>query len=295
MYIDKVSRVTTKLNIFSKYLCDILISVGEKVNSILKLDKWIEKSSSTIEETVSKSKLPECEVIKMKENMYSRSKAQWNPFVGCRHECNYCLSSFQRQLKRQVHHCQECADFTPHEHEKRLENSLPRTDVGEFIFTCSNGDVAFCSTPFLERILSRVREEPQKTFLIQSKNPSTFNRVKFPDNVILGTTIETTRPDIYEGISEAPIPEQRFRDLKAIKHSRKMVTIEPICEFDLETLVEWICEINPEMVWVGYDSKKNFLPEPDLEKTLELIRRLRAKGFDVIEKTIRREWWNEQA
>ena len=124
-------------------------------------------------------------------NMYELSVKQWNPFVGCEYNCKYCVKSFQAALKRSK--CPECNRYSPHKHPERLDASykLPGTKCIHYIFTCSTGDISFCDTDYLEEIVSRIRQEKNKTFLIQSKNPATFNRVCFPDNVILGTTIET--------------------------------------------------------------------------------------------------------
>ena len=66
-----------------------------------------------------------------------------------------------------------------------------------------------------------------------------------------------------------------------------MVTIEPVIEFDLDTMVTWIKNINPVMVWIGYDSKKNKLPEPDVEKVKELYWELGKQSFTVILKKIK--------
>ena len=223
-----------------------------------------------------------------KNNMYRLSKAQYNPFAGCKHECGYCPSSFQAQLKRWAKkNCKQCYTFEPHMHETRLDAPLPQTGFMQFIFTCANGDVAFCPTEDLERIVGRIKSEPDKTFLIQSKDPKTFNRLQFPQNAILGTTIETNRDDIYGETSKAPKPSQRYRDFLTVNHPKKMVTIEPVIEFDLDVLVEWITEINPVMVWLGYDSKKNNLPEPDLSKVRDLHWELARKGYVVMLKTIR--------
>jgi len=41
------------------------------------------------------------------------------------------------------------------------------------------------------------------------------------------------------------------------------------------------------MVWLGYDSQKNGLPEPELEKVKELHWERSKAGFVVILKTIR--------
>ena len=186
-----------------------------------------------------------------KTNMYQHSVYQWNPFVGCKHQCVYCLSSFQAQIKRWAKkNCPECYKFEPHYRhlEDRLKQQLPRTKFMQFIFTCSNGDVAFCKTESLRKIVDRIRSESSKTFLIQSKDPEKFNRLIFPDNVILGITLETNRNKNYGKYSKAPIPSKRYGDFLAVKHPLKMVTVEPVMDFDLNVMVHWIKKINPCMV-----------------------------------------------
>ncbi len=222
-----------------------------------------------------------------KKNMYELSVQQWNPFVGCKHNCVYCVPSFQRQTKRQGNRCPDCYNFVTHQHPKRLTNYLSRTRYMQFIFTCANGDIAFCPTEYLEEILAKIRKESGKTFLIQSKNPKTFNRVSFPDNVILGTTIETNRNELCKSIATAPPPSQRYKDFLKIKHPLKMVTIEPVIDFDLKVIVKWMKDIKPVMIWLGYDSKKCHLPEPKLEKVRELHWELSKAGFVVNLKKIR--------
>jgi DNA repair photolyase len=224
-------------------------------------------------------------------NMYNLSVNQWSPFAGCEHDCLYCKSSFQRQLKRWAKkNCPGCYEFTPHTHPERLEQKLPNTKYMQFIFTCSSGDITFCSNEFLERIITRIQSEPNKTFLIQSKDPQTFNRVIFPKNVILGTTLETNRDELSEEISKAPKPTKRCNDLRKVNHPLKMVTIEPVMDFDLNVMINWIENISPCMVWLGYDSGMNKLPEPGLEKVKNLHWELAKRGFVVILKTIRKAW-----
>jgi|GEM_PF-481261 len=224
---------------------------------------------------------------KNKGNMYALSVKQWNPFVGCKYDCSYCKTSFQAQAKRQKQRCIRCYQYTPHTHPERLTASIPNTEADEFIFTCSSGDISFCPTPFLKKIVKRIQEEPQKTFLIQSKNPKTFERVDFPTNVILGVTLETNRDELYDCVSKAPKPSTRYRDFLKVRHPRKMVTIEPVIDFDLDVMVKWIKQIKPCMVWLGYDSRRNDLPEPSDEKFQNLHRELMKAGIKVKLKTVK--------
>ncbi|MBW8015106.1 MAG: DUF5131 family protein [Planctomycetes bacterium] len=221
------------------------------------------------------------------KNMYELSVKQWNVFKGCRFDCTYCESSFKRQAKRQKRNCMKCYEYTPHTHPERLTQSLPRTKFMQFIFTCASGDIAFCPTSFLRNIVARIEKEPGKNFLIQSKNPKTFSRVSFPDNVILGTTIETNRNKLCKAVATAPLPSKRYKDFVKIEHPLKMVTIEPVMDFDLNVMVKWMKDIKPCMIWLGYDSKKCHLPEPELAKVRELHWELSRAGFVVMLKTIR--------
>lgn len=226
-------------------------------------------------------------------NMYKQSIESWNPFVGCEHDCVYCTSSFKRQMKRRKKHCLDCYNFKPHFHSERLSRSLPRTEGDNFIFCCDMGDIAFCKPEWMQQILARIKELPDRTFLIQSKDPSVFKAYRFPTNVLLGTTIETNRDDLYEGVSKAPLPSQRYKAIKGLQHSRKIVTIEPVLDFDVEIMEKWLREIRPEICYVGYDSKKNYLPEPELNKVKILMRRL-GRITNVKAKTLRKAWWEDQ-
>jgi len=154
------------------------------------------------------------------------------------------------------------------------------------------GDVAFCKGNWMERILARIKQLPDRTFLIQSKDPSVFGNFRFPDNVRLGTTLETNRDDLYEGISKAPPPSQRYKAMMKLQHPRKIVTIEPVLDFDVEIMAKWVREVRPEVCYVGYDSKRNYLPEPELQKVKALMTKLR-ETTNVRAKTIRKAWWQD--
>ena len=66
----------------------------------------------------------------------------------------------------------------------------------------------------------------------------------------------------------------------------KFLSIEPALNFDLEIMIEWVKQIRPKMVAVGYDNYSNNLVEPSKEKTLKLIEEL-EKFTEVQLKTIR--------
>ena len=54
----------------------------------------------------------------------------------------------------------------------------------------------------------------------------------------------------------------------------KMVSIEPIMDFDLDIMVQWMNDIKPEFVSIGADSKGHNLPEPIPDKIRQLANEL---------------------
>lgn len=221
-------------------------------------------------------------------NMYPQSIRQWNPFVGCLYNCNYCKKSFQAQLKRWAKkNCRQCYEYRPHNHQERLFQPLPKTRPNQFVFACACSDVTFCERSYFERIIQVMAEKRDTQFLLQSKNPIIFGDFSFSKNVILGTTIETSRDVSGTGISLAPDPRDRYEAMLELKHNARAVTIEPVMDFDVTELLSWIVEINPIWVQIGYDTRKTGLREPPLYKVDQLSEDLTDSGISVYKKLIR--------
>lgn len=226
-------------------------------------------------------------------NMYSDNKKSWNVFVGCYFDCVYCVKSFQAQMKRQmpkhneenqlIRGCQDCYDYKPHFHENRLKDKLPLTKGDEFIWCCASSDIYFAKEEWIEMILEKIRTYPIRTFFFQTKDPSVFKKYDFPNNVLLGTTLESNRA--YYDVSKAPETAIRFNNFLEVKHHRKIITIEPIMEFDLYDFAFMIKKISPERIYIGYDTKNSNLNEPLRLKTLRLIQTIKLDLPDCKIKT----------
>lgn len=218
-----------------------------------------------------------------KKNMYSDA-ITWNVFVGCEFDCIYCKKSFQAQMRRQIHNCEKCGNYIPHFHSERLYKKLPKTEGDQFIWVGSSGDISFIKDENMELILEKIVTNPNKTFFFQTKNPVWYYKWEFPKNVLLGITLES---DIYyPEVSKAPRPHTRAIDFYFVCHPRKVITIEPILKFNSYRLFTWIRDIRPERVYIGYDSKKNNLPEPTYQKVRDFINNL-SKITKVKEKLMR--------
>jgi len=219
-------------------------------------------------------------------NMYAKAKTA-NYFIGCEFRCKYCTPSFQAQMKRQKHRCMNCYNYTPHEHPERL-GKIPNSEI---VFVCGDGDISFSSIEYTKKIIETVKtkSKPTQTIYFQSKNPAYFENFEFPPNVILLTTLETDDDEIYAEISQAPLPTDRADDFRKLKYPRKILTLEPLIKYHKERFIEIIKGIQPEAVWIGYNSRPNYvtLPEPSLAETMELITELRK--FTVVKEKLIRE------
>lgn len=229
---------------------------------------------------------------KSKGNMYPWVTHTWNPLKGrCPHNCNYCY------MKRFWHKMKE-----PYLDEKCLKDNLGRNNI---IFVGSSIDMWADAIPlrWICDVVEYCSKFPDNTYLFQSKNPKRFRdililaewgRLTLPEKIIFGTTIETNR--YYYGLSEAPKPYDRYVDMSRIAWSDWkdkfnfdiMVSIEPIINFDLEELVEWVRMLQPKFVSIGADSKGNKLPEPPAWKVRALIEELSEFTEVKIKKNLNR-------
>lgn len=208
---------------------------------------------------------------KQKGNMYKFVTHTWNPVKGrCSHDCAYCyMKRFGEQKPL------------------RLDNTEFETDLGmgNFIFVGSSCDLFAPDVPsdWILKILEYCKKFQNK-YLFQSKNPARFKQFisYFPENTVLGTTLESNR---NHQVSKAPPPRERAFALGELSETRfgRMVTIEPILDFDIFPFLLLIKIADPNWINIGADSGNNNLPEPSGEKIQKLVKKL-SEFFSVVPK-----------
>ena len=201
--------------------------------------------------------------------MYPWIDATWNPIKGCLHDCTYCyVKALEKQYGYDFH--------TPRLAEKALKVDLYSQKRGITIFVGSTADMwgEWVPDEWIEAVIVHCRDYPENTYLFQSKNPGRFSSFwnSFPIHTVLGTTIETNR--FIPSVSKAPSPFRRAMEMMGSRRYNRMVSIEPIMDFDVGELTEWMEAIMPDFVSIGADSKGHHLSEPSGEKTLALIAEL---------------------
>lgn len=202
----------------------------------------------------------------------------WNCHVGCSFECTYCNA--RRIATTRLKHSPRYIDgFSPH---MVREEFGRRFKPGDFVFVGYMGDISFASRPIIIDICRIIEEQPEVNFLFCSKSPiHWYWNLHWPDNLYLGTTIETNRD--YK-LTRAPAPMYRYMAMRALDYAKKFISIEPICDFDLDEMLSWMAEIKPEIIEVGADNYHNGLPEPPWDKVEKLLGSLKANFPTVVEK-----------
>ncbi len=224
---------------------------------------------------------------KSKTRMFQEVTSTWNPIVGCLHMCTYCWA--RRLAVTKLRHLPQYRDGF--EKPKLVESAFRRRfRPGELVFVSDMGDMwgEWVPREWILRVLDYTRRFPKTTFLYLTKNPARYHEFldDIPENSILGATIETNRDDLAGTVSRAPPPSKRYIAMKTLEWPRKMVSIEPILDFDIEVMASWIREIQPIRVYIGYDNYGNNLPEPPLWKTKQLIRKMTEMNIEVSIKTL---------
>ena len=211
-------------------------------------------------------------------NMYSFVSHTWNPIKGkCFHDCSYC---YMKRFKLPDIYLDE----------KELKIDLGKEN---FIFVGSGTDMFAKNVPaeWITMVLNHCKKFENK-YLFQTKNPAKmiylFPLSLFPSASVFGTTIETNRH--YENIMfNAPTTQERATYMSMIHGCEKMLTIEPIMDFDEEPILDMIKMINPFWINIGADSKGHNLPEPSANKIYRFIETLIDKKYIVkIKSNLRR-------
>jgi DNA repair photolyase len=250
--------------------------------NLLKKNQKLTLIKNTIEQTLNN---------KHHGKMFNIVTATWNPISGCLYNCNYCWAKNLALTKLKTSK-RYSNGFKPSLNDSEFKVKFGK---GDLIFVADMGDMFADFTPekWIKQVLDHIRQFPEADFLFMTKNPKRYLELLpfVPDNAILGATIETNIDSIIsqDKVSNAPLPSERVKAMKALDWKRKIVSVEPILQFDLEIFSKWIEDIDPFIVYVGYDNYSHRLREPTLKQTSDLLNKLSDNSL-VIRKTIRPSW-----
>ena len=212
-------------------------------------------------------------------NMYIFISHTWNPVKGkCGYGCLYCYVNKWGQKRSPIH----------------IDERELRSDLGSgnFIFVCSGCDLFHPNIPdeWIGRVIHHARQYQDNRYLLHPKNPGRlleigYSGLSWPGESTVCVTIESNR--WYDQMGTASEPEERISCLSRIG-DRKMITVEPVMDFDTLEFSEQIIMCKPCQVNIGADSCGNDLTEPSRSKLEDLIAALFPHTKVHLKKNLRR-------
>ena len=103
----------------------------------------------------------------------------WNPVWGCLNSCPYCYARATANRWG--------ISFEPHWRERNFNRAMPRQPAR--IFVNSMSDIAFWLPEWWYKVLGRIDNNPQHTYLFLTKKPEVYYNLELPSNCWLGVTI----------------------------------------------------------------------------------------------------------
>ena len=233
---------------------------------IITLDDWKKLSAAERLEAMKPTK--KSSLNEQKNEFIGWARHSWNPVTGCLHNCPYC---YARDIAARFYP----HGFVPALAPDRLTAPLhykprPSDDPAERnIFTCSMADLFGKWVPeeWIEAVMQTVREAPQWNFLMLTKFPLRMVDREVPENVWLGTTVDTQ--------SRVKAAEDAFARVPA---STRWLSLEPLLEplkFTRPELFQWVV--------IGGASASSQTPawRPPFEWVMDLYRQFTEAGARV--------------
>ncbi len=213
----------------------------------------------------------------------------WNPVTGCWHGCPYC---YARDIAHRFYNTEFEPTFYPgrldapknmklmsaervaKEAKKRRVSFDNALVFSRNVFTCSMADLFGKWVPeeWILQVFSSVQESPDWNFLFLTKFPQRLQDINdtlggFPDNVWVGTTVDTQ--------ARVALAEKSFRNIQA---KVKWLSIEPMLEpLSFNSLKMF------DLIAVGGQSRTTQEPEfqPEWSWVESLLQQARESGTAV--------------
>lgn len=121
----------------------------------------------------------------------------WNPITGCLHGCPYCYARRLAEGRLKGRNGYDNG-FKPTFHPSRL-NEPRKIARHSKIFVSSMGDLLgdWVKPTWIQAVIETMRETPQHTYQILTKNPRRLEEFNWPQNAWFGTSWDGT-PDALE-------------------------------------------------------------------------------------------------
>lgn len=203
----------------------------------------------------------------------------WNPITGCLmpESCavrKHCFANRVVQNLRGQYGYDAAKPFKPTIHLSRI-NQPCYVKKPSRIFTCDMGDMWGDWVPeeWIETVMNTIRQCPQHTFLLLTKNPGNYEGRIIPSNCWLGTTVN--RQDETDRIYEVN-RVRTFERMDALSEVIRWISFEPL----LNEINLCFNRLDIDWIVIGAQTKPNLQPKKEwVEGLIESARDAGIKVF----------------
>jgi len=201
----------------------------------------------------------------------------WNPVWGCRNKCEYCYARgiakrfynviADKEYKYMYHINEICTGefanklrhFVPTFINSQFNKKLPKKP--QRIFVGSMSEIYYWEKEWMERVIKKVKQYPQHTFIFLTKFPKVYYGNIFPKNCLLGVTI--TKEKDFEKNDE-------WWGWFFNETNTTFLSFEPLLK---PIPIEWIGYSNIDWVIIGAETgNRKGKVIPKLDWVLEIVR-----------------------
>jgi protein gp37 len=175
-------------------------------------------------------------------------------------------------------------DFKPTLLTYKLAQSLPKKP--QRIFLDSMSDVADWKPEWYEKILQKICENIQHTFIILTKRPEIYREYTFPHNVWLGVTACTNKE----------IKERCYKLFNTVRNNKIFLSVEPMLEEIDQDLLLSDCNFTLDWIIAGPETGNRKKKIYSLSTWMESFYKLKIPVYmkescsKIIDTPLRQEW-----
>jgi protein gp37 len=147
----------------------------------------------------------------------------WNPVIGCKTNCVYCYAKKINQRFKYIKNWNN-----PEWREKSFNKKFPKKP--SIIFVNSMSDIVYWKKAWMEKVINKIKDNPQHKFLFLTKNPGIYYMYNFPCNVLKGVTLTGSYKDTNVDIA-----------LMALMRKIDFISYEPLMSrVDIPSNIKWV-------------------------------------------------------
>lgn len=196
----------------------------------------------------------------------------WNPVWGCYNDCSFCYAG---KISKRFGAKFGVIDFKPTWIQSNFDKPFPKKPGR--IFVNSMSDIFYWKDEWMNKVISKVEECPQHTFLFLTKQPLVYAHFRYSDNCWPGVSITNGKDD--------------WRIAEVSKHYQKIfISIEPLLS---DNILNILYDYNCDWVIIGLETGRKNIFIPKLETIKKLAYQSKSLNIPLFMKNSIKQVWDD--